>query len=186
MTGPTPYSDNLREFIFSNQPGLVALDTLEFNHPGFLDDDNQPTAARVVNDNDDFYGELEAGAPMNAGEVVMFNKGRFEVTLPESNSPGLPSCQIAVDNVGRLLMEPLEQAVAIPAPIMITYRQWLASSTAALDEPGELGVVIDGMSLRRVNASELRITGTAGFEDDLNTPFPRKNYTREEYPGLVR
>jgi len=186
MTGPTPYSDNLREFIFSNQPGLVVLDTLEFNHPAFLDGDNQPTAARVVNDADDFYGQLEANAPMNGGEVVKFLAARFELTLPESNGPGLPSCQIAVDNIGRLLMDPIERAVQVPAPIMITYRHWLASKDAPIEEPGELGVVIDGMSLRRVNASELRITGTAGFEDDLNTPFPRKNYTREEYPGLVR
>ena len=186
MTGPTPYSDDLREFIFSNAPGLVGLDTLEFRHPAFLDEEGHPTAARVVNDSDDFVGVLEADAPMNAGETVTFTAALFDITLPESNSPGLPSCQVTVDNVGRVLMGPIEQAVQWPAPIWITYRHWLASKDADTDTPGELGVVIDGMTLQRVNAAELRITGTAGFEDDLNTPFGRKKYTQAEYPGLVR
>lgn len=185
MTGPTPYSDDLREFIFSNQDDVIALDTLEFDHPAMEDDEGNHLPARVVNDPNDFYGVLEDDARANAGEKVLFQRSAFEVTLPESSGPGLPSCQIGVDNVGRALMKPIEQAVQFPAPIWVTYRQWLADKND-MDAPGELGTVIDGMTLRRVNASELRVTGTAGYEDDLNTPFPRKTYTREEFPGLVR
>lgn len=184
MTNPAaPYTDDLREFYFSNQSDKVALDTLEFRHPAFVDADNNPIAVRVINESDPyagFTGTLEADAPMNPGAVVDFTPARFELALPESNSPGLPSCSIAVDNVGSVLMGPIDAAAGIPAPIEVIYRQYLA------DDPSAPGVVIDGLTIRTINAAALRVTATAGFEDDLNTPFPRKNYTREEYPGLVR
>jgi hypothetical protein len=180
-----PYSDDLREFMFSNPPDVVALDTLELRHPAFVAEDGvTPAAARVVNDNDDLVVTLEADAPMNAGEEVTFTRCRFELTLPESNSPGLPSCQMAVENVGELLMTPIEQAVQVPAPIQATYRQVLAPVDET--QPGEIGAVIDGLTVRRINVTPLRVTGQAGFEDDLNVPFGRKKYTAKEYPGLVR
>lgn len=186
MSNPgEPYSDDLREYIFSDTPELIALDTLELRHPAFVGEDGvTPAAARVVNDNDDLLVTLENNAPMNAGEEVTFQKCRFEITLPESNSPGLPSCQVSVENVGQLLMDPIERAVKIPKPVEVTYRQVLAPKDASL--PGEIGATFDGMTLRRINATALRITGTAGFEDDLNTPFGREKVTPQEFPGLVR
>jgi hypothetical protein len=177
MSGPgAGYTDDLREFYFSNPADAVAVDTLEFRHQAF----DQP--ARVCNDQagEDFVGTLEESAPANAGEAVTFTAARFEVTLPESNSPGLPTCQISVENVGRVLMDPINQAVQVPSPISVTYRQFLA------DDPSEPGIVFDGLTIRSINASALRVTAQAGFEDDLNTPFGRKKYTPQEYPGLVR
>lgn len=178
-----PYSNSLKEFYYSAPPDRVALDTLEFRHPAFMAEDGvTPVAVRVVNANEDedFTATLEADAPMDAGETVTFIAARFDITLPESNSPGLPSAQVAIDNVGQVILEQIERAVSSPHTVEITYRQYLA------DEPDEPGVVIDGMSIGRITVSPLRITATAGFEDDLNTPFGRKKYTPEEYPGLVR
>jgi hypothetical protein len=187
MSDPgSPYSDDLREFMYSNTPDLVALDTIELRHPAFVAEDGvTPAAARIVNDGDDLVVTLPDDAPMNAGEEVTFTRCRFDLTLPESNGPGLPSCQLGVENIGEELMAPIEAAVTVPKPIQITYRQVLCPKDDAA-APGEIGVEIDGMTLRRVNATALRVTGTAGFEDDLNTPFPRKKYTPQEYPGLVR
>ncbi|HWC63358.1 MAG TPA: DUF1833 family protein, partial [Rhizomicrobium sp.] len=68
----------------------------------------------------------------------------------------------------------------VPEPIQVTFREYLA------DAPEAPGVVIDGLTIGKINATPLRVTATASFEDDLNTPFPRKNYTPEEFPGLVR
>jgi hypothetical protein len=169
-----PVTDNLREYIFSDDGDEVAYDTLEFRHPAFAE------PARVVNSNEDLMARLESDAPANAGEEVKFTRCLFEVTLPESSAPGLPQCQLAMANVGRVLMDPINQAVEVPAPIEVTYRQFVTSD---LTEPGQ---VVDGMTIGRINASEQRITATAGFEDDLNAPGPRKLYTPQEYPGLVR
>jgi hypothetical protein len=181
-----PYSDDLREFFFSNGPDVIALDTFELRHPAFVAEDGvTPAAARIVNDPNPLTVTLPDDAPMNAGEAVTFTECRVEVTLPESNSPGTPSCQVAIENVGQVLMDPIERAVAVPKPIEVTYRQVLVPSDD-LTAPGEIGVEIDGMTLRQVNATALRVTGTAGFDDDLNTPFPRKKYTPQEYGGLVR
>jgi hypothetical protein len=175
------YSDDLREYFYSAPSDKVAVDTLEFRHPAFVDGDGNPVAVRVVNDSGaDFVGTLEDGAPMNGGQPVTFVAAPFDITLPESNGPGLPSCQIAVDNVGRVLMDQIEAAVQLPHAVEVTYRQFL------VDAPEEPGVVIDGMTLKNINVAALRITGTAGFEDDLNVPFGRKRYTPGEYPGLVR
>jgi hypothetical protein len=187
MSDPgSPYSNDLREFIFSNGPDVIALDTIELRHPAFVGEDGVTlAAARVVNDSDPLKVTLEADAPMNAGEQVIFTECRFEMTLPESNSPGTPTCQIAVENVGQKLMDPIEQAVTMPKAIEITYREVLVPSDDDT-APGEIGVVIDGLTLRRANVTPLRVTGTAGFDDDLNVPFPRKPYTAQEYGGLVR
>lgn len=186
MSNPgEPYSDDLREFIFSDSPEMVALDTLELRHPAFVGSDGvTPAAARVVNDAEPLRVTLEGDAPMNAGEEVTFTECRFEMTLPESASPGLPSCQVSVENIGQLLMDPIERAVKIPKPVEVTYRQVLAPKDSSL--PGEIGAIFDGMTLRRINATALRITGMAGFEDDLNTPFGREKITPQEFPGLVR
>ena len=182
MSGPlSPHSDDLREYYFSAPTAVVAIDALEFRHPAFVDDDGHPAAARFANDPQlELVAILEDGAPMNAGETVTFSRGQFDLSLPESSSPGLPTCQISVANIGRDLMEPIEQAVSVPQPISVTYRQFLS------DDLTQPGVVIDGMTIRDINASGLRITATAGFEDDLNTPYPRAKYTPQEYPNLVR
>ena len=66
-------------------------------------------------------------------------------------------------------MDPIERAVTIPKPIEITYRQVLVPADD-LTAPGEIGVEFDGLTLSRVNVTALRVTGTAGFDDDLNTP----------------
>lgn len=181
MTGGT-YSDDLKEYFYSAPKSRVAVDTLEFRHPAFVADDGvTPAAARFVNDySEDFVGTLEADAPINASQAVTYKAARFDITLPESNSPGLPSAQIGVDNIGRLLMDNLELAVQQPDPIEVTYRQFL------VDTPEAPGTVMDGMTVGKVNVTPQRATATAGFEDDLNTPFGRAKYTPEGYPGLVR
>jgi hypothetical protein len=176
----TQHSDNLREHYASNPRGTFAIDTLELRHPGFLGEDGvTPAAVRLANDPDPLIATLEDDAPMNAGEEVTFDKGEFEITLPES-SASIPTMQIAAQNVGRSLMKPIAAAAAIPEPVVGTYRQYLA------DDPSAPGVVIDGFTIRKVNATPLRVTAQAGFEDDLNVPFGREKYTPEEYPGLVR
>ncbi|MGA7673553.1 MAG: DUF1833 family protein [Rhizomicrobium sp.] len=181
MSDPTsPFSDDLREYYYSAPPDVVALDTFEFRHPAFLNEAGAIVAIRVVNDPNELIATLEANAPMNGGESVTFSASAFEVTLPESSSPGLPTCDIQVTNVSRLLTPWLKKATQSPAPVQITYRQYLA------DDRSAPGFVLDGLTIRKATANYLRVIATAGYEDFLNMPFPRTIYTTSEFTGLVR
>lgn len=173
-------SEDLREFYHSPDAEDVALDTLEFRHQAFVDENALPTAARIVCDNEDWTAMLEADAPMNAGQVVTFTATSFTAKQPELGKGGQPTMDIEVQNVTRDLMPYLEQATDNPGPIGLTYRQYLASNSAAPQ------MVIGGLTIKKSRAGMMRVTATAGFEDFINKPCPDLIRDRQEYPGLDR
>lgn len=166
--------DDLREYYFSAPPQAVFLDTLELRHPAF----DQP--ARIVNDLNDFVATLEADAPANAGQEVTFIGCPFEALPPESTDQGLPQCTLQIMNVTKLLMPQMAAAIAVSAPVEISFRQYLA------DDPSEPQLFIHGLTAKVGDAGILRVQVTAGFEDLLNKPFPFRLYTSKEFPTLVR
>lgn len=176
----SPFSNDLREYYFSAEPDKAPLDTIEFRHPAFVDDNGNPVAVRVVNDPEDLPATLEADAPMNAGEQVTFTRGAFVARKPESDSPGLPTFDLEVCNVSSILMKYLDDATTSTAPVQMSYRQYLSSD---LSEPG---VVIHGFTVKKANAGVVRVTATAGFEDYVNRPFPFAVYKGAMFHGLVR
>jgi hypothetical protein len=181
MTGPEPLqSEDLREFMHSPDATDAVLDTLELRHPAFRDANNLPDAARVVCDNEDWLAMLEASAPMNAGQVVTFKSMPFSVRQPDLGKGGQPTADIEVQNVTRELMPYLEAATDNPGSIDLTYRQYLASNSAAPQ------MVLGGLRIKKSRAGLMRVTATAGYEDFINKPMPDMIRTREEYPGLDR
>ncbi len=177
----TPFSDDLREYMFSAPTDVLAPDTIEIRHPAFVDDNDNPVAVRFVNDpSGDLVATLEDDAPMNAGEQVTFCRGQFQFILPESTDQGLPTCDIQVENVSGVLTPWLFKAVAFPAPIEITYRQFLT------DDLSQPQFILSGLTAQKVSAGLLRVTCTAGFEDFLNKPFPATIYNTWDFPGLAR
>lgn len=176
----SPASDDLAEFWYSAPPETTALDTLEFRHPAFLDDDGNVTAVRFVNDpGNDLVARLEKGAPMNGNHRVKFRGGAFAITLPESSSPGLPTSTLEVANITRILQPYLDKAVSRPDPIEVSYRCFLESDLSAP------AFVLHNLTVKDITAGILRITATLGFEDLLNKPFPKKVYTTRDYPSLA-
>jgi hypothetical protein len=174
MTDPlNPHSDDLREFFYSAPPAKQALETLELRHPAFA------APARVVNDPSDLTATLETDAPFGGGTSVTFLKCNFRFVQPES-ADGLPSCNLEILNVGSLLMPYLEEASASPAVLDLSFRLYYS------DDLTQPGYVLHGMTLKKVSAGLLRVTGTAGFEDFLSKPVPRRIYTTKEFPGLAR
>jgi hypothetical protein len=167
------YNDDLREFFFSAPPDKQAYETLELRHAAFA------SPARVVNDRNDLIATLESDAPANPSTAVTFSKCRFRFVLPES-SDGMPQCQIEMQNVSRILMPYLEQAVSQATTLDLSFRLFYSDDLSAP------GYVIHGLTLKRVKASILKVSGPAGFEDFLSRPFPRRVYTIKEFPGLAR
>jgi hypothetical protein len=174
------YSDDLREYYFSADPDIVEIETLELRHPGFLDENGNNVAVRIVNQQDDFTATLESDAQMNAGETVTFQACAITVKRPESSDTGRPAVEIAVANVSKLLIPYLDIAAEGKDPIYMTFRLYLSNDTSAPQS------IIDYLTAQKVSAGVLEVTCTAGFEDILNKPFGKQVYTTREYPGLDR
>lgn len=159
----------------------VIVSTLELIHPSFVDDQGNPTAARVANSYQDYTFGLEATAPRNAGEMVLFQRCAFSLTLPQWSEGAAPELQLKIDNVSREITRYLEQAIVQLTPILVIYRPYLASDPTLpqMDPPFIF-------SLSKVQVDTFQITGTANTNDVHNWPFPNEKYDPARFPGLVR
>ncbi|MES2180731.1 MAG: DUF1833 family protein [Pseudomonadota bacterium] len=176
------YSEAIAEAYASAPENSVILNTLEFRHPNFIDPDTGAIIAiRVVNDHVDLNATLEATAPANAGQTVLFKAVRFSFKRPsETDGASLPEITITVSNVARILIPYLDQAKESRTPIEVTYRPYLASDLTGphMNPPLTL-------TLRSVNADMNNVTAQAGFGDLVNRRFPKTDYTAKKFPGLT-
>ncbi len=149
-------------------------DTLELQHPTF--DEPVRVVADVI---DDLVLTLEDGATFNGGEAVTFSAVSFIAEVPAYAEGKAPECQVTIDNVARLLIPYLNNAITVRADLTVVWRQFRSDMT---DAPCYGPVTF---TLRRVTVNGTRVTGTAKLDDLVNMKFPRKIYTIAEYPGLT-
>ncbi len=171
----------LREAYASAPRDRVAFDTLELRHPAFVDDNGQPTAIRVVIGHEDIRARLELDAPLHPGEYVDFQAGAFRFRLPGFEENRVPTLQITVDGVSQMIVDHLEAAAQSSEPIGVIYRPYVSTdlSKPAMNPP-------ISMSLNRVTATGVSISGTATLSDVHNWPFPAAKYMRARFPGIFR
>lgn len=171
----------IKEAYASAPQGEVILHTLEFRHPSFVDEVNQPTAIRVVMDHADLEAMLEADAPLNPGEYVTFIAFAFDFSLPEIQQSAVPEITITIDNVSQEIERNLALAVASPYKIEVTYRPFLSTDLTGpqMDPPLTLTVT-------HIEANDFQVTARATFSDMANKAFPGEDYTAERFPGMVR
>lgn len=174
------YSEALKEAYASADVDEPALSTLEFRHSTFVQG-GVPYAIRIVSDKVAHDFLLENDAPIEGGKIVTFQPCGFELQLPKIEQDGVPSMQITVANVARILMPYLEQAISSLDKIEVTYRPYLLGS---VDGP-EMDPVLH-MSLTKVHVGTFQITGRATLEDVHNWAFPNRKYTTKDFPGLAR
>jgi len=174
-------SQALREAYASSPSNVVILHTLELRHPSFLDDSGNPTAIRVVRDNADLTAMLESGAPINAGENVLFVAMGFDLELPSIDTAPVPEISVTLDNVTREIVKHLDGAAESQDKIEVTYRPYLSDDLSGpqMDPPMTL-------VLTEVSADSYRVTGRARMLDVGNKAFPSKTYTAKRFPGLTR
>lgn len=175
------FSEALKEAYASNPVGEVILETLEFIHPSFVDEDGNPDSVRLVRDYQDVFATLEATAPVKPGQLVQFMAFPFDVTLPGFEEAQTPEMMITVDNAGRELTAQLEAATASQQPIIVIYRPYLLTDLSGpqMDPPIQMNVL-------RATADLNKVQFTASLDDVTNVPFPRRQYTPDDFPGLVR
>lgn len=174
-----PWTSAWEEAEATSPPGVTVYQTLELQHPAFIQDAvNVPI--RVVNgvDEDKIFG-IEAGAVFNGGGVGTFQAIPFFAERPEFAEGRTPSCSVTVDGVGRELTLYLEDAVQVKADLVVLFREYRSDDLA---EPcyGPIQFV-----MRSVKVSGTQVIGTAQLDDLANRKFPFKTYTVDEFPGLL-
>lgn len=165
----------LKEAYTSAPSGVVLIHTLEFRHQNFT------SPIRVVLDNQDFSGRLEASAPLDPLTYVNFTRFAFEFTLPEVQNNADPEIIISMDNVAREIEDALAMASSSPYKISVTYRPFLSTDATApqMDPPLT-------MTVNSVQADDFKITARASFGNSSNKAFPAEVYNAARFPGLVR
>lgn len=176
------YSEAIQEAYASAPINEITIDTIELQHPAFVDNLGQPSAIRVALHYEDIMLGLEADAILNPGQMVKFLACEFTVSLPEVSEDGAtPSIQLSIANVSREITKYLEMAKQSLVPIRVTYRPYLLSNTAVpqMDPP----IV---MEMSEIDVDVFQATGNATIEDVHNFPFPNEKYDINRFPGLRR
>lgn len=174
-----PWTAAWEEAEASNPPGIDIYHTLELLHPAFVEA-SVPFSVRCVSgtgETKDFT--LEAGAPLNGGEIVTFDPIPFKDELPEFAEGQTPTCKVSVDSVGEELIPYLEAATQTRADLTAIYRQYRSDDTT---EPcyGPVQFVV-----KKVTLVGTRLEGQAQLKNLSNLKFPNKVFTLDEFPGLA-
>lgn len=167
-------SQALKEAYASAPAGVITYGTLELRHPAFT------APIRVVNDRADLTATLEADAPANPGETVLFVRFAFNLTKPEVNADGVPQFGIELDNVDRSIVANIEAALTTTDLVQCTYREYIN-----LDLSGPQNNPPLHMTIMSINATVFRVKAVAGFANLMNLRFPTTAYEAETFVGLV-
>lgn len=170
----TALSEAIRE-AYASAPGRVIYHTLELRHASLS------VPIRLVLGNDNIQARIEAGAPANAGGMVEFIRYYFRFTKPDVSPEGVPTLQLEIENIDRMITAALITASKSQSPVKATYREFLDSG---LDIGPENDPPVH-MDLFDANASLLSVVATAGFPNLMNRKFPTQEYTADTWPGLV-
>lgn len=168
-------SQAIKEAYASAPNDVVDYHTLEFRHPSFT------SPIRVVRDYVNLTATLEADAPSNPGEAVVFTGYAFELDLPEVGPDARPEITIRIDNVSLEIEDAMNRAIQTTDVVEVTYRPYLSGDTSApaMDPPLT-------MTLTSVSADQFQVTAKAIVGDYTNRRFPFEEYTTNRFPGLVR
>ena len=156
------YSANFKEKTGSTSCE-APLVLLEITH------DQLAAPIRVVNDNQDFV--LQVGSPS-----LTFTALAFRITLPEQMTGSLPKARLAIDNVGRELVQWIDQSNG-GAGARVRIMQVMRDDPAVI----ELDLTLD---LLNVQQNALEIVGELGYDDTLGRPAILAIYRPENTPGM--
>lgn len=175
----TKWDAAIQEAYASNPSHEVIVHTLELIHPKILGEDQEVQPIRIARTHETFWGVLEEDAPYDAGEWVEFIPLAFNFELPTIRESELPKLKVSMDNVGKLMMDPLKQAAASYEPIEVYYRPYLLSTPEKVQMDPPLNLRMHAI---RVDAGT--VEGLATFDDIMNRVFPGEMYLKDRFPLL--
>ena len=148
----------------------VVLLTYEFVHVSFT------SRQLVVCDHNDLTAQDENGITVTYLALPSLKSEGFE----ESDKASTPLIRLHLDGVSQLLAEELDLALAGLDPISVIERLYVSDDVTT---PAILPVT--RAIVKTATVTETRVSFEIGFGDPANQPFPRKVYTRAQYPGLA-
>lgn len=152
-------SERYRRALGAVSSSDVAVVLLEITHPAM------PTPARVVRDTQDL---------VSGGNV--FVAAGFDFTLPDDRGSSAPRAEIVIDNVGRELMDWIEESQGgrgAELRVMVVLRE----TPDVLEVDYRLG-------LESLKVDQTKVVGELGFGNLLDLPAVGVRYDPATAPGL--
>lgn len=165
----------IKEAYAAAPANVVVYDTIELRHSTWA------APIRVVRDRANLTATLEADAPLNPGEAVVFTGFAFDLELPEMSDAASPEVVITIDNVSLEIEDAINEALLTTDLVQVTYRAFLSDDLSAPANNPPLT-----LTLSHIGADQFRITARAQLGDYANRRFPFEQYTATRFPGLVR
>ncbi|GLK71716.1 DUF1833 family protein [Ancylobacter dichloromethanicus] len=153
--------------------------TVELQHPGFVDEADQPIPLRYVLDVMERAFALEEDAAFDTGETVTFEPAGFECEHPTMAEGRPPVARLRLDDVSGALVVHLDKAKTFRADLKVIIRGYRADYPAA-PSYGPIELV-----LTDITKDSTGVEGTATIVDFGDRKVPSRVYTLEDYPGLV-
>lgn len=163
-------SDALKEAAVHAPAERVVLATYEFVHSSML------TRALVVASFDNITATTEEGHTVEFIALAALQPEGFE----ESAEGAMPLKKLRLDGVSSEILTRLDAALLSLEPVEVIERLYVSD-----DLTGPAILPPARALLRSGSVNETSVTIDIGFGDPANQPFPRKVYTRTEYPGLA-
>lgn len=149
--------------------------TVEMRHSAF------PATLRMVQYTEDITVTLEATAPEDANDPVLFSGLAFRFTEPDLDTEPDSTVQIEIDGVPGFVQPYVVAANLTDEPIEATLRE-IAYDVYS----GEVLELLDifHLQVRHIRDTKTTVTATLGYTNSANQPFPNQVYTPESNPGL--
>lgn len=163
----TSLQDAIKEAFAVAPATKVILYTLEIRQEGVQDPIYLVRSLRAI----DAYDE--------DGVLHSFEPVGFDFSLPPSSDEGYQHLNIAIDNVGRRVINFIEAARASAEPVKVIFRPYMSDdlTTPQMNPPLVL-------YLKDVSVTAAQVVGRATFADIVNKKFPSLLYIRERFPSL--
>ena len=153
------------------------LVSLEIMHSVMVED-GRPAPIRAVQNTEDMTFRLEEGAPLDAGERVLFKAVPFGIEYPRIGKLGTEA-PIWIDNVNREVARYLEPATRLNESVVVIFRGYLRS------DPDTVGHGPFRLLLRSVKRKGAKLEGTLTIADPTKLRVMREIYDNARFPALM-
>lgn len=123
-------------------------------------------------------GFEDVEARLETGEIVTFQQFAMQVALPPRNTDGTQDLKFALCNISGVVSAALQRALSARLKMFVTMRTYLYPDLAAPSQRPFRFEVKNGQW------TPTQVDITAGHRNLLDTGWPRKLYTLEQFPGL--
>lgn len=167
--------DEYKKFITNEPESVIEYRTFELNHPNF----DQPY--RFVNAYKDKTLTLEAGAPSNPSEAVVFTASTLDITEPAERQDGEQLLTVSFGNTAGTIHEILDQVQGngFFTEASVIYRKYF-SSDLSIPVTTPLYLFASG-----INFDGIESVSFIAQDSNLNSKAVGIIYTTNLFPGLI-